>query len=217
MFLFVNETKETIKYKADKQTYVKNLLADYSKLSTNKDGTINFIGRNYINSGFPILSDDDLLAMMRQFYLGYANNPRLGVNVAIDAAESDGGSFLERWNKYNWLKSLLNMLAQPQQAQASTLLPIELQTDEAIKYIGKAKELGLIDDNGQWLKGLQMLACFAREMSIKLHLGKGERIAWRPFEKYFGLPKNRLRLNYNDIQKTGQAPTEVYLVDKVFE
>lgn len=100
---------------------------------------------------------------------------------------------------------------------ASTPLPVELQTDEAIRYIDKAKELGLISDNGQWQKGLQMLACFARDMSIRLHLGKGERIAWQPFEKYFGIEKNKLRLNYNDIQKTGQTPTEVYLIDKVFE
>lgn len=105
----------------------------------------------------------------------------------------------------------------PQQVQASTPLPVELQTDEAIRYIDKAKKLGLIDDNGHWLKGLQMLACFARDMSIKLHLGKGERIAWQPFEKYFGIEKGRLRLNYNDIQKTGQTPTDIYLIDKVFE
>lgn len=121
LLLFVNQTKETIQYKTDKQGYIKELLADYSKLSINKDGTINFIGRSYINSGYPLLSDDDLLAMMRQFYLGYANNPRLGENVAIAAAESDGRVFLERWSKYNWLKTLLDMLVQPQQVQASTV------------------------------------------------------------------------------------------------
>ena len=108
-------------------------------------------------------------------------------------------------------------LEQPQRVRASMPLPTELQTDEAIRYIDKAKELGLISDNGQWQKGLQMLACFARDMSIRLHLGKGERMAWKPFEKYFGIEKDKLRLNYNDIQKTGQMPTEVYLIDKVFE
>jgi len=115
------------------------------------------------------------------------------------------------------IEAYKDRLGQPQQVQTPTLLPVELQTDEAIRYINKAKELGLISDNGQWQKGLQMLACFARDMSIRLHLGKGERIAWQPFEKYFGIEKNKLRLNYNDIQKTGQMPTEVYLIDKVFE
>lgn len=100
-----------------------------------------------------------------------------------------------------------------QQVRASA----SLQTDEAIKYMENARKLGLIDNNGQWLKGLQMLACFAREMSVRLKLGKGERISWQPFEKYFGIEKGKLRLNYNDIQKTGQSPTEVYLIDKVFE
>jgi len=144
LLLFVNQTKETIQYKTDKQGYIKELLADYSKLSINKDGTINFIGRSYINSGYPLLSDDDLLAMMRQFYLGYANNPRLGENVAIAAAESDGRVFLERWSKYNWLKTLLDMLVQPQQVQASTPLPVELQTDEAIERFDRAEKAGII-------------------------------------------------------------------------
>ena len=115
------------------------------------------------------------------------------------------------------IEAYKDRLGQPQQVQTPTLLPVELQTDEAIRYINKAKELGLISDNGQWQKGLQMLACFARDMSIRLHSGKGERIAWQPFEKYFGIEKNKLRLNYNDIQKTGQMPTEVYLIYKVFE
>ena len=74
-----------------------------------------------------------------------------------------------------------------------------------------------MDNNNNWLKGLQMLACFAREMSLKLKLGKGERISWKPFETLFNVPVRKLRLNYNDIQKTGQAPKEEYLIDKVFE
>lgn len=102
---------------------------------------------------------------------------------------------------------------EPQQGE----MPKELMTPEARVYFEKAIELGLMDANNNWLKGWQMLACFAREMSLKLKLGKGERIAWKPFETLFCVPKGKLRLNYNDIQKTGQAPQEVYLIDKVFE
>ena len=102
---------------------------------------------------------------------------------------------------------------EPQQGEMSK----ELNIPEAKMYFAKAIELGLMDDNNNWLKGWQMLACFAREMSLKLKLGKGERIAWKPFEAMFCVPKGKLRLNYNDIQKTGQDPKEVYLIDKVFE
>lgn len=217
LLLFVNQTRETIKYQTDKQSYIKELLANYNRLSTDKDGYISFFGRWFVNSGFPVFSDEEVLAQMKHFYLCYVEKPMLGESGAIDAAEREGGLFLERWSKYNWLRNLLEIMADPQQVQASTPLPVELQTDEAIRYIDKANKLGLIDDNGHWLKGLQMLACFARDMSIKLHLGKGERIAWQPFEKYFGIAKGRLRLNYNDIQKTGQTPTDIYLIDKVFE
>lgn len=96
-------------------------------------------------------------------------------------------------------------------------IPPELATKEAEKYFDKAIELKLMDSKYRWLKGFQMLACFAREMSVRLHLGKGERIAWKPFETLFNVPPGKLRLNYNDIQKTGQAPKESYLIDKIFQ
>ncbi len=101
----------------------------------------------------------------------------------------------------------------PQQGK----LPDELNTDEALKYFAKAKEIGLIDDNYTWLKGKQLLACFCRDMSFKLDLGKGGRISWQPFEILFKTKKGSLRSNLNDIQKTGEAPTDIYLVDKVFK
>ena len=93
----------------------------------------------------------------------------------------------------------------------------ELATPEAKTYFDKAIELGLMNKFYNWLKGLQMLACFAREMSLRLHLGKGERISWKPFETLFLIEPGKLRLNYNDIQKTGQDPKESDLIDKVFE
>jgi len=96
-------------------------------------------------------------------------------------------------------------------------IPTELDTPEAKVYLERAIELGLMDSNYKWLKGLQMLACFAVEMSKRLKLGKGERISWKPFETLFSVNSGKLRLNYNDIQKTGQQPKESYLIDRVFE
>ena len=102
-------------------------------------------------------------------------------------------------------------------------MPDELNNDEAKRYFKKAIDIGLMDANYKWLKGLQLLACFAKDMSINLNLGKGvnsdggPRISWKPFETLFKLPVGKLRLNYNDIQKTGQTPRDIWMVDKVFE
>lgn len=103
------------------------------------------------------------------------------------------------------------------QQQKPQQIPTELSTPEVKVYLDKAIELGLMDSNYKWLKGLQMLACFAVEMSKRLKLGKGERISWKPFETLFSVNSGKLRLNYNDIQKTGQQPKESYLIDRVFE
>lgn len=102
-------------------------------------------------------------------------------------------------------------------------IPVQLKTDEAKRYFERAIELGLMDDCFSWKKGLQMLSCFAREMSLKLDLNKAtnsdgtKRISWKPFEVLFGIEQGKLRLNYNDIHKTGQEPSESSLIDKVFE
>lgn len=114
--------------------------------------------------------------------------------------------------------------ASPQQADTpeAVTLPDKLTTPEAFKIFERARELGLIDGDYKWRKGLQLLACFAREMSLKLGLGKGNnsdntpRISWQPFERLFNIPKGRLRANYNDIQKTGQQPTGWELIDQLF-
>ena len=114
---------------------------------------------------------------------------------------------------------------EPKQAapEPQQTIPYELNNDEAKRYFKKAINIGLMDANYKWLKGLGLLACFARDMSIKLQLGKGvnsngsHRISWKPFETLFNQPKGKLRLNYNDIQKTGQPPRDIWMVDKVFE
>ena len=120
-------------------------------------------------------------------------------------------------------KEYLELIQQPQSLNPEPQRPKELSTPEAKRYFEKAIELGLMDNKYIWLKGLQMLACFAVKMSNVLGLGKGmlsdgrKRVSWKPFETLFEVAKGKLRLNYNDIQKTGQEPKEAYLIDKVFE
>ena len=90
---------------------------------------------------------------------------------------------------------------------------------EALTIIERAIEKRMIEKTAtgyKWLMGLQMLSCFAREMSIKFNMGKG-RIAWKPFEILFGIERGKLRLNYNDIQKTGQAPKDAHMIDELYE
>lgn len=124
--------------------------------------------------------------------------------------------FVDEWES-------LEQTAEIEQHPEPQQIPTELSIPEAKVYLDKAIELGLMDSNYKWLKGLQMLACFACSMSIRLELGKGvngdgrPRISWKPFETLFSVDRGKLRLNYNDIQKTGQQPKESYLIDKVFE
>ena len=157
----------------------------------------------------------------------------------IDKYKKDGVWNDEQWREYRWTLSEIEKGLEVRLRQFATAydyplsddpnspepqqIPQELATPEAKTYFDKAIELGLMDNQYNWLRGLQMLACFAREMSLKLDLGKGvnadgiPRISWKPFETLFSVERGKLRLNYNDIQKTGQTPKEVYLIDKVFE
>lgn len=114
-------------------------------------------------------------------------------------------------------------LNEPTDRPEAVTLPDKLATPEALKIFEQARELGLIDRDYKWLKGLQLLACFAREMSLKLGLGKGNnsdgtpRISWQPFERLFNISNGKLRANYNDVQKTGQDPSDHTLIDRIFK
>lgn len=144
-----------------------------------------------------------------------------------DRLKGKGLSQHLQWKEREQLKgereTLYNDYLEVVQPKPQRLVPDVLATDEAKRYFEKAIDLGLMDTDFNWLKGLQMLACFAREMSLKLQLGKGvngdgqPRISWQPFETLFNLERYKLRSNYNDIQKTGQSPIEIGLIDKVFE
>lgn len=101
-------------------------------------------------------------------------------------------------------------------------LPIELDTPEGWEIWRQAIEKKLITDDFRWQKGLQLLACFAREMSLRFSLGKGvnsdgtKRINWKIFEELFNIEKGKLRSNYNDIQKTGIEPNEIMIINEIF-
>ncbi len=146
-----------------------------------------------------------------------------------EGAELGAISEIYIWNKER-KRVLSNLKNESLQQNTQSLNPKPQQTkpdilniDEAKRYFKKAINLGLMDPNYNWLKGMQLLACFAREMSLRLHLGKGAnsdgspRISWKPFETLFNQPNGKLRSNYNDIQKTGQSPSDIWMIEKIFE
>lgn len=151
----------------------------------------------------------------------------------IKASGQDGAilgniSLVYIWNKER-KRVLMELKSEFMTQQPQSLSPEpqqiseELETPEAQRYFKKAIDLGLMDSNYHWLKGLQMLACFAAKMSDVLDMGKGQladgrkRISWKPFEALFCLPVGKLRGNFSDIQKTGAYPSEYWLIEKVFE
>ena len=190
------------------------------------------------------LSDDVLLALYRDIILK-AMHIRFEELSRVYPQEIFGNLYedelelsnLERWieNNFPVANDILQYLetrikgdtatASPQQADTpeAVTLPDKLATPEALKIFEQARELGLIDGDYKWLKGLQLLACFAREMSLKLGLGKGNnsdgtpRISWQPFERLFNISNGKLRANYNDVQKTGQDPSDHTLIDRIFK
>lgn len=148
-----------------------------------------------------------------------------------DRFRDDGIWTFEQWREYRsalsqievGFEDRLKQFAAAYDFDKKVEIPEELNTDKAKRYFERAINIGLMDANYRWLKGLQLMACYAREMSLSLQLGKGAnsdgspRISWKPFETLFNLPVGKLRLNYNDIQKTGQDPSDIWMIEKVFE
>ena len=151
-------------------------------------------------------------------------------NEEIVCAFEDGqihGYFYRAWtiifSQNNLFAPLFHDYYQENKTTLTPVLPDALNTDKAKAYLGKAIEIGLISGDYKWLGGSQLLAYFAQKMSVELGLGNGidsagrVRISWRPFEVLFNIKFNKLRLNYNDLQKAGNNPSKKYLVDQVFE
>lgn len=102
-------------------------------------------------------------------------------------------------------------------------IPSVLKNDKASEYFAKAMKVGLMNEKYEWLGSNFLLACFCRELSINLDLGKGrnsngeKRVCWKPFEQLFNVKKGSLRVSLNDIQKTGNDPIGIEKIDALFE
>ena len=119
---------------------------------------------------------------------------------------------------------------EPQQEQttkgkvpSTPQIPSVLNNDRASMYFAKAVEAGLMNEKFEWLKTKFLLACFCKELSNELDLGKGcnsdggKRLCWKPFEQLFNAKKGSLRASLNDIQKTGNNPIGIEIIDAIFE
>lgn len=102
-------------------------------------------------------------------------------------------------------------------------LPAELDNERARRYFSRAVEAGLMSEQYKWTATKALLACFCREMCTKLDLGKGynsegqKRFSWKPFEQLFGIKAGALRTSLNDIQRTGQNPTDIEKLNDIFK
>lgn len=102
-------------------------------------------------------------------------------------------------------------------------MPDKLNTDRARGYFEKAIRLGLMNEQYEWLSSKALLACFCREMSVNLDLGKGyssegqKRLSWKPFEALFNVKAKNLTTSLNDIKKTGQDPIGIEKVEAIFK
>lgn len=102
-------------------------------------------------------------------------------------------------------------------------LPSELDTEQARKYFARAVAAGLMSEQYEWRASQFLLACFCREMSVNLDLGKGyssegqKRLSWKPFEALFNVKAKNLTTSLNDIKKTGQDPIGIEKVEAIFK
>lgn len=123
-------------------------------------------------------------------------------------------------NMFGCELSLIYTYSTPLEPSPTTKL---LDTEQARIYFNRAVEAGLMSEQYKWLASQFLLACFCREMSYKLDLGKGvnsegqKRVCWQPFEALFGIKKGALRTSLNDIQKTGQSPIGIEKINNIFK
>ena len=102
-------------------------------------------------------------------------------------------------------------------------LPTEIDTEQARKYFARAVAAGLMSEQFEWLASQSLLACFCREMSVNLGLGKGyssegqKRLSWKPFEALFNVKAKNLTTSLNDIKKPGQDPIGIEKVEAIFK
>lgn len=99
-------------------------------------------------------------------------------------------------------------------------IPIEFQSEKAQRYLRRAIEAGLCDENYQWLKTKMLLAYFADIACDKLSLSRAEqdgkpKTNWKPFETLFGISGLSFSRNiYRN--KTGNLPKGFEEVDSIF-
>lgn len=100
-------------------------------------------------------------------------------------------------------------------------LPAELDNEMGRRYLSRAVEAGLMSEQFEWKASKALLACFCREMSVKLDLGKGyssegqKRLCWKLFEDLFNQPN--LRASLNSLQQTGSDPIDVEKLNSIFK
>lgn len=126
---------------------------------------------------------------------------------------------------YQWaLDTLGQLMKRASHPNPVSNLPKELTTPEAQKYFNKAVDADVMEitpSGYKWKKSIRLLCCFTREMSLKLHLGKGmdgdrERVSWKEMEELFNIPRGKLRESYNDLQRTGVNPKGIEIIERIF-
>lgn len=113
---------------------------------------------------------------------------------------------------------------EPQQAEeprerAENIIAKHFPSDcrtEAIGYFDKAKEKGLIDENWHWRGTKVLLAEFCSLMSYNLHLGKGNRNSWKPFEELFSV-RGLASSSYDRNAKSKKDPEGIGKVYEIFK
>lgn len=156
------------------------------------------------------ITEADARFYMRQLFL--INDHLIDIANRLDKAFSEMGG-----------EKAASTVQPPQKPTPGRELPSELNTERARKYFERAVAAGLMSEQYKWLASQSLLACFCREMSVNLNLGKGyssegqKRLSWKPFEALFNVKTKNLTTSLNDIKKTGQDPIGIEKVEAIFK